>query len=115
MADHFSHRYGDLLQGSYDCVDRIVLNAHSLGHSAGGFREWWRQLNNGSEDDLDNAHLMRMAGRFVLREHVIAPILAGVRSPRLGRKPATWTPVDRHYEQLRIRMEPLFHELGLAA
>ena len=56
-----------------------------------------------------------IAALFVLREHVIAPILAGVRSPRLGRKPATWTPVDRHYEQLRIRMEPLFHELGLAA
>jgi hypothetical protein len=27
---------------------------------------------------------------LALREHVIAPILAGVRSPRLGRKPATW-------------------------
>ncbi len=31
------------------------------------------------------------------------------------RKPATWTPADRHYEQLRIRMQPLFHELGIAA
>jgi hypothetical protein len=27
MADDFSERYGDLLHGSYDCVDRIVLNA----------------------------------------------------------------------------------------
>jgi hypothetical protein len=72
MADHFSHRYGDLLQGSYDCVDRIVLNAHSLGHSAGGFREWWRRLHNGSEDTLDNAHLMRMAGRFSRRVHGFA-------------------------------------------
>lgn len=26
---------------------------------------------------------------LTLREHVIAPILAGVRSPRLGRKPAS--------------------------
>ena len=24
--DELSERYGDLLQGSYDCVDRIVLN-----------------------------------------------------------------------------------------
>jgi hypothetical protein len=56
-----------------------------------------------------------IAALFILREHVIAPILAGVRSPRLGRKPATWTPADRHYEQLRIRMQPLFHHLGLAA
>ena len=30
-------------------------------------------------------------------------------------KPATWTPADRHYEQLRIRLEPLFRELGIAA
>jgi hypothetical protein len=27
MADDFSERYVDLLTGSYDCVDRIVLNA----------------------------------------------------------------------------------------
>jgi hypothetical protein len=56
-----------------------------------------------------------IAALFILRDYVIAPILAGVRSPRLGRKPANWTPADRHYEQLRIRMQPLFHELGIAA
>jgi hypothetical protein len=28
MADGFSERYRDLLTGSYDCVDRIVLNAY---------------------------------------------------------------------------------------
>ena len=27
MADDFSLRYGDLLTGSYDCVDQIVLDA----------------------------------------------------------------------------------------
>jgi len=38
MADDFSKRYGDLLQGTYDCVDRIVLNAYySLGHSPAAF------------------------------------------------------------------------------
>ena len=73
MADDLSQRYGDLLQGTYDCVDRIVLNAYySLAHSAGGFREWWRRLNNGSDDNLDNAHLMRMAGRFSRRVHGFA-------------------------------------------
>lgn len=46
-------------------------------------------------------------------EHVIAPILAGVRSPRLGRKSATWTHVDRDYETLRINMQTLFHHLGI--
>jgi hypothetical protein len=37
--DGLSTRYHDLLGGSYDCVDRIVLNAYFLtGHSPGGFR-----------------------------------------------------------------------------
>jgi hypothetical protein len=65
--DELSERYGELLQGSYDCVDRIVLNAYfSLGHNPGGFRVWWRRLHDGDEQ-LDNTHLMRMAGRFSRR------------------------------------------------
>ena len=68
MADDFCGRYGDLLTGSYDCVDRIVLNAYfSLGHNPGGFRVWWRRLHEGSEELLDNTHLMRFAGRFARR------------------------------------------------
>jgi hypothetical protein len=55
-------RCGDLLTGSYDYVDRLVLNAYvSLGHSPGGFRVWWRRWHEGSDQTLDNAHLMRMA------------------------------------------------------
>jgi len=68
VADDFSGRYGNLLTGSYDCVDRIVLNAYfSLGHNPGGFRVWWRRLHEGSEELLDNTHLMRFAGRFARR------------------------------------------------
>ena len=67
MPDSLSERYVDLLSGSYDCVDRIVLNAYfRMGHDPGGFRCWWRALS-GSDDTLDNAHLMRMAGRFSRR------------------------------------------------
>jgi hypothetical protein len=69
MADSLSDRYAELLNGSYDCADRIVLNAYfRMGHGAGGFRVWWRTLT-GSEDTLDNTHLMRMAGRFSRRIH----------------------------------------------
>lgn len=50
---------------------------------------------------------------LTLRDHVIAPILAGVRSPRMGRKPAHWTRIDRDYETLRINMRTLFHDLGI--
>lgn len=68
MVDEFSERYGDLLTGSYDCVDRIVLNAYfPLGHNPGGFRVWWRRLHGESDELLDNTHLMRMAGRFSRR------------------------------------------------
>lgn len=67
MLDEYSDYYVDLLDNTYDCVDRIVLNAYfCMGQAAGGFRTWWRQLM-GSDDDLDNAHLMRMAGRFSRR------------------------------------------------
>jgi hypothetical protein len=68
VADDFSERYGGLLTGSYDCVDRIVLNAYfSLGHNPGGFRCWWRRLHDGSDEQLDDTRLMRMAGRFARR------------------------------------------------
>jgi len=72
MPDEFSTYYADLLDGVYDCVDRIVLNAYfRLGQSPGGFRTWWRTLE-GSDDNLDNAHLMRMAGRLSRRVHAHA-------------------------------------------
>jgi hypothetical protein len=67
MPDSLSDRYADLLTGSYDCVDRIVLNAYfRMGHDPGGFRLWWRALT-GSDEGLDNTHLMRLAGRFSRR------------------------------------------------
>jgi hypothetical protein len=67
MADRLSALYQDLLDGTYDCADRIVLNAYFRpGHNAGGFRVWWRRLT-GSDAGLDTAHLMRMAGRFSRR------------------------------------------------
>jgi len=67
MADGLSERYQDLLTGSYDCVDRIVLNGYFRpGHNAGGFRLWWLTLA-GSIETLDNTHLMRLAGRFSRR------------------------------------------------
>jgi hypothetical protein len=50
---------------------------------------------------------------LALCEHVIAPILAGVRVPRRRRKPAHWTAVDRDYEALRIHMRKLFNDLAL--
>src|ERR1700749_3208195 len=67
MTDRLSILYQDLLSGSYDCVDRIVLNGYfRMGHDPGGFRVWWRALT-GSDETLENTYLMRMAGRFSRR------------------------------------------------
>jgi hypothetical protein len=37
-----------------------------MGHDPGGFRLWWRALT-GSDETLNNTHLMRLAGRFSRR------------------------------------------------
>lgn len=67
QPDEFTSYHGELLQGTYECVDRIVVNAYNpLAHSGGGFRFWWRLLW-GSDETLDRAHLERMAGRFKRR------------------------------------------------
>ena len=72
MVDQFSEYYADFPDGTYDCVDRIVLNAYfQLGQTPGGLGFWWRQLY-GSDDNLDTEHLMRIAGRFSRRVRAYA-------------------------------------------
>ena len=66
-SDAFSEYYAELLQGTYDCVDRIVLNAFfPVGQTAGGIRTWWRFLH-GDDLSLDDEHLREMAGTFSRR------------------------------------------------
>jgi len=52
---------------------------------------------------------------LILREHVIDPLLASVKIPVHPRMPTTLTIIDQHYEHLRLDMQPLFQELGIAA
>ncbi len=65
MASEDEGRLFDgLLDGSYDCVDRVVLRAYlQIGQAPAGFRTFWRRWQ-GSDEGLDNTHLMRVAGRF---------------------------------------------------
>ena len=97
VNDDFSARYGDLLTGSYDCVDRIVLNAYyPLGHNPGGFRVRWRRWHGDSDTELDDVRLMRLAGRLARRVRAWAkangvPVIdckAGERST--GSRRSTW-------------------------
>jgi hypothetical protein len=65
--DAFQERNAELIESSYDCVDRIVINAyHPLLAQAGGFRHWWRQWK-GSDEGLETGNLMRLAGRYSKR------------------------------------------------
>jgi hypothetical protein len=101
MADRLTDLYQALLDGTYDCVDRMVLNAYFRpGHNAGGFRVWWRRLT-GSDVGLDNAHLMRLAGRFSRRLRAYAkahriPVIdctVGERKHDLAEQHLATTPV----------------------
>ena len=59
--DELSTYYGAMLEGRYDCVDRIVLNAYyPMGQTGGGVRTWWRALR-GSDKDLSDDQLRRIA------------------------------------------------------
>jgi hypothetical protein len=72
ISDELTKYHQQLLGGDYDCLDRIVVNAYfAMGQVAGGFRNWWRDLF-GSDDQLDRAHLERMAGRFRRRVQAYA-------------------------------------------
>ena len=55
-----------------------------------------------------------VAALLALRDHVLAPVIAGTRRPRRGRKPAHWTATGQDYKTLRIGMQALFHDLGIA-
>lgn len=71
LPDDFSGYVADLLDGRYDCVDRIVLNGYFLmGQTSGGLLTWWNQLCPGGP--LDQKRLEQMAGDFSRRVHAFA-------------------------------------------
>ena len=51
----------------------------------------------------------------VLRNKVIAPLLAAAQELRPARQAQNPRPLDQHYEALRTAMQRVFHELGIAA
>jgi hypothetical protein len=64
-------------------------------------------------------HVPEAAARTItalltIRDKVIAPLIAGIRTPRRGRPPKHWTQIDRDYETIRLNMHALFGHLGIA-
>lgn len=67
QGDAFSEKYAEYVAGSYDCIDRIVLNAYwTMGQNGGGFRVWWRGWK-GSDEGLNTTRLMRFARDYARR------------------------------------------------
>ena len=75
---------------------------HTLGYSPRGFRTCWRRLH-GDDEQLDNAHLMRLAGRFGRRVRASAaahgiPVIDCKRRERkheIAKEYLATHPVDR--------------------
>ena len=105
QQDDFTRYHKKLLDGHYDCVDRIVLNGYfPLGQQSGGFRTWWRMLN-GSDDSLDQKHLQDMAGRFSRRlrgwaKKNAVPVIYCAPGTRKHELAETYLPQDPHYKGL---------------
>jgi hypothetical protein len=102
--DPFSQYYAEFLDETYDVVDRIVLNAYfPMGTGPGGFRVWWRALHDGSEEQLDNVHLLRLAGRFArrvrgwARKHQI-PVVCCKAAERKHEVAHRYLPKDQRFE-----------------
>ena len=102
VPDTFSAYYADLLQGTYDCLDRIVLNAfYPLGQTAGGMRTWWRHLH-GDDSKLNDDRLRDMAGTFSRRLHAFCakqgiPIIGAQAGDRKHELAEPYLPKDQNF------------------
>ena len=50
----------------------------------------------------------------VLRDQVLAPLIATTRARRSPRQSSTWTNIEHDYHNLRVDMETLLTDLGIA-
>ncbi|MEJ2622963.1 MAG: hypothetical protein P8163_22870 [Candidatus Thiodiazotropha sp.] len=104
-TDAFSRYHAELLEGHYDCVDRLVLNAYfPLGQTGGGLRSWWRRLR-GDDATLDNAHLQDMAGTFSRRLRAFCdknaiPLIEARAGQRKHQLAEPYLPVDPKFRGL---------------
>jgi hypothetical protein len=69
------------------------------------------------DDNYHNAFYSQlfMTSRIVLRNKAIKPLLVAAQRRRRSRGAQNPRPIDRHYETIRMAMQGVFAELGLAA
>jgi hypothetical protein len=59
--------------------------------------------------------LRAMTALVVLRNKAIKPLLAAAQEITPARGPQNPTPIDGHYQAIRVAMRGVFNELGVAA
>ena len=74
-----------------------------------------RKIGTSRRYETEPAGLRAITALVVLREKVIRPLLAASQRPEPQIKANHPTPVDQHYEHLRVGMRDLFTALGIAA
>jgi hypothetical protein len=85
--------------------DLKKLRAKGLIAKVGGSRRY----------QISPSGMRAITALLVLREQVIRPLLAGLRTHQRVPKPATSTTFDQHYERICRDLQSLFEDLGIAA
>src|SRR5687767_12081326 len=66
-SDAFASYHAHLIEATYDCVDRLVINCYfQLGQTGGGFRTFWRAWK-GDDTRLNGEGLRQAAGDLARR------------------------------------------------
>jgi hypothetical protein len=74
-----------------------------------------RRMGHTRRYETVSAGLKAIAALVVLRNKAIRPLLAAARELRPARGPQNPQALDTHYDAIRVAMQGVFHELGLAA
>jgi len=61
------------------------------------------------------AGIRAIAALFILRDHIIKPILAGIHTAAPSSKPTIPSLLDQRYDHVRVDLQSLFEDLGIAA
>ena len=73
------------------------------------------KLGRSRRYEVSASSMRAVSALYVLRDQVIRPVLAGVRTTQPHPQPLLAPALDRHYERLRLDLQPVFQELGIAA
>ena len=78
-------------------------------------KEMVQRVSNTRKYEPTSTGLKAMTALLVLREKVIKPLLAASIETQPARGAQHPSNLDRHYETIRVGMQGVFRELGLAA